>query len=290
MTTTDFQGGSFDLGRVVQRTFAAIRQNWLVFLISSVVLIGIPSVISGFGEGQNIFMASSPMAVVAILVGGVLTLVGAYVLQGVVVFATINGFNGKPVDLSGALGAGLRFFFPLLGLGILMGLGLFLGFMLLIVPGVILSVMWVVAAPAVVAEKRGIMESFQRSRDLTRGSRWMIFAIIVVYFIIAMILGMVVAGVGFAGAGALATGAAAGRVSIGALILTPIVNVITYILSSAGVASIYYELRTVKEGVCAGPVGLGLRLIRPGPQTSCLSRRLHAHQQPLTPAAPRRAA
>jgi hypothetical protein len=248
MTTTDFQGGSFDLGRVVQRTFAAIRQNWLVFLISSVVLIGIPSVISGFGEGQNIFMASSPMAVVAILVGGVLTLVGAYVLQGVVVFATINGFNGKPVDLSGALGAGLRFFFPLLGLGILMGLGLFLGFMLLIVPGVILSVMWVVAAPAVVAEKRGIMESFQRSRDLTRGSRWMIFAIIVVYFIIAMILGMVVAGVGFAGAGALATGAAAGRVSIGALILTPIVNVITYILSSAGVASIYYELRTVKEG------------------------------------------
>jgi len=252
MATTDFQGGSFDLGRVVQRTFAAIGQNWLVFLVSSVVLIGIPSVISGFGQGQNIFTASTPAAVVAILVGGLLTLVGAYVLQGVVVFTTINGLNGKPVDLGGALSAGLRFFFPLLGLGIVMGIGLFLGYILLIVPGIILSVMWVVAGPAVVAEKRGIMESFQRSRDLTRGSRWMIFAIIVVYFIVAMILGIVVAGVGVASTGSFAKGAT--QAPIAALVLTPIVNVISYILSSAGVASIYYELRTVKEGVAPDQV------------------------------------
>lgn len=251
MATTDFQGGSFDLGRVVQRTFAAISQNWLVFLVSSVVLIGIPSVISGFGQGQNIFMASTPMTIVAIVVGGVLTLVGAYLLQGIVVFTTINGLNGKPVDLGGALSAGLRFFFPLLGLGIVMGIGLGLGYLLLIVPGVILSVMWIVAAPAVVAEKRGIMESFQRSRDLTRGSRWLIFAIVVVYFIIAMILGIVVAGVGMAGAG-LAAGAT--KAPIAVLVLSPIVNVISYILSSAGIASIYYELRTVKEGAAPDQV------------------------------------
>ena len=249
MTTTDYQGGGFDLGRVVQRTFASISQNWLVFLVSAILLIGIPSVISGFGEGANIFTASSPLAVTAIVVGGLLALIGTYVLQGLVVFTTINGLNGKPVDLSTALSAGLRFFFPLLGLGIVMGLGLTLGFILLIVPGVILSIMWAVAAPVLVAEKRGIMESFQRSRDLTRGSRWMIFAIVVVYFIIAMILGMVIAGVGFAGTGSLGVGDAASRASIGTLILTPIVNVVTAVLSSAGVASIYYELRTAKEGV-----------------------------------------
>jgi len=252
MATTDFQGGSFDLGRVVQRTFAAISQNWLVFLVSSVVLIGIPSVISGFGHGQNIFMASTPAAMVAILVGGLLTLVGTYVLQGVVVFTTINGFNGKPVDLAGALSAGLRFFFPLLGLGIVMGIGLVIGFIVLIVPGIILSVMWVVAAPAVVAEKRGIMESFQRSRDLTRGSRWLIFAIILVYFIIAMIVGVAVSSVGAASTGSFATGAT--EAPIAAFVLTPIVNVVSYILSSAGVASIYYELRTVKEGAAPDQV------------------------------------
>jgi hypothetical protein len=247
MTTTDYQGGGFDLGRVVQRTFASISQNWLVFLVAAIVLVGVPSVISGFGEGANIFTASSPVAITAIIIGGLLTLIGTYVLQGLVVFTTINGLNGKPVDLSSAFSAGLRFFFPLLGLGILMGIGLFFGYLLLIVPGVILSIMWVVAAPVLVAEKRGIMESFQRSRDLTRGSRWMIFAIIVVYFIIAMILGMVIAGVGFASASGLAGGASG--VSIGALIFTPIVNVATAVLSSAGVAAIYYELRTSKEGV-----------------------------------------
>jgi hypothetical protein len=246
MTTADYQGGDFDLGRVLKRTFASISQNWLVFLVSSVVLIGIPSVISGFGRGENIFMASSPTATTAIVVGFVLSVVGAFVLQGIVVFTAINGFNGKPVDLGGALGAGLRFFFPLFGLGILMGLALILGYMLLIVPGVILSIMWIVAPPVVVAEKRGIMESFQRSRDLTRGSRWMIFAISLVYFLVAMVLGLAIGGLGAAASGGL--GATAGALSIGGLVFTPIVNVITSILSSAGVAAIYYELRTVKEG------------------------------------------
>ena len=244
MTTTDYQGGGFDLGRVVQRTFASISQNWLVFLVSAILLVGIPSVISGFGEGANLFTAESPVALTAIIVGSLLTLIGTYVLQGLVVFTTINGLNGSKVDLASALSAGLRYFFPLLGLGIVMGLGLALGFILLFVPGLILSVMWVVAAPALVAEKRGIFESFQRSRDLTRGSRWLIFAIIVVYFIVAMILGMVVAGVGIA-----STGIGTGTTSLAALIITPIVNVVSAVLSSAGVAAIYYELRTSKEGV-----------------------------------------
>lgn len=244
MTTTDYQGGGFDLGRVVQRTFASISQNWLVFLVSAILLVGIPSVISGFGEGANLFTAESPVALTAIIVGSLLTLIGTYVLQGLVVFTTINGLNGSKVDLGSALSAGLRYFFPLLGLGIVMGLGLALGFILLFVPGLILSVMWVVAAPALVAEKRGIFESFQRSRDLTRGSRWLIFAIIVVYFIVAMILGMVVAGVGIA-----STGIGTGTTSLAALIITPIVNVVSAVLSSAGVAAIYYELRTSKEGV-----------------------------------------
>lgn len=247
MTTTDYQGGGFDLGRVVQRTFASISRNWLVFLVGAIALVGIPSVISGFGQGANVFTATSPTATTAIIVGGLLTLIGTFVLQGMVVFTVINSLNGKPVDLSSAFSAGFRFFFPLLGLGLLMAIGLFFGYLFLIVPGLILTVIWVVAAPALVAEKRGVFESFQRSRDLTRGNRWMIFAIIVVYFIVAMILGIAVAGVGFASAGSLAAGAS--RASLGTLIFTPIVNVISAVLSSAGVASIYYELRTSKEGV-----------------------------------------
>ena len=245
MTTTDYQGGAFDLGRVVQRTFASISQNWLVFLVSAILLVGIPSLVTGFGQSMS--NTIQPLAgLPLILIGVVLTIVGTYVLQGTVVFTTVNGFNGKQIDLGGALAVGLRFFFPLLGVAILMGIGVGIGFILLIVPGVILTVMWVVTAPAVVIEKRGIFESFQRSRDLTRGNRWMIFAILLVYGVASSIISWTVIGLGAAMGGSLATASSVGLI---ALVLTPLVNVATAVLSSAGVAAIYYELRTSKEGV-----------------------------------------
>lgn len=245
MTTTDYQGGGFDLGRVVQRTFASISQNWLVFLVSAILLIGIPSLVTGYG--QTLSNAVQPLGGLPIIsIGWVLTIVGTYVLQGTVVFTTVNGFNGKQIDIGGALAVGLRFFFPLLGVAILMGLGVGLGFILLVIPGLILTVMWVVTAPALVVEKRGIFESFQRSRDLTRGNRWMIFAILVVYGVVSSIISWTVIGIGAAMGGSLATASSVGLI---ALVLTPLVNVVTAVLSSAGVSAIYYELRTSKEGV-----------------------------------------
>lgn len=245
MTTTDYQGGGFDLGRVVQRTFASISQNWLVFLVAAVLLIGIPSLVTG--SGQSMTNPAQPFAgLPLILIGSILTVIGTYVLQGTVVFATVNGFNGRPVDIGGALAVGLKLFFPLLGVAILMGLGVGIGLILLIVPGLILTVMWVVTAPALVIEKRGVFESFQRSRDLTRGNRWMIFAILVVYGVVSSIISWSVIGLGAAMGGSLAT---ASTLWLVAMILTPLVNVVTAVLSSAGVAAIYYELRTSKEGV-----------------------------------------
>jgi hypothetical protein len=246
MTNTNFQGGSFDLSRVVERTFASIGQNWLVFLVLSVVLVGLPSVVSGYGQSLLVSPSPSFNASLLLMIGGLLTVIGGIILQGTVVFATVSGFNGKPIDVGGALAVGLRFFFPLLGLAILMGLGLFLGFVLLIIPGLILMVVWVVAAPALVIEKLGVMESFQRSRNLTRGNRWMIFALLVIYSVLAGIINVTLTGLGGAMGGAFA---AVNTVWLVAMVLTPLVGVLSGVVSAAGVAAIYYELRRVKEGV-----------------------------------------
>ncbi|HZV84937.1 MAG TPA: hypothetical protein VFF48_08125, partial [Brevundimonas sp.] len=203
------------------------------------------SLMSGYGQAANTVV--NPFAGVPfVFVGSVLTVIGSYVLQGMVVFAAVNGFNGKSVDLGGALSVGLRFFFPLLGLAILMGLGLGLGFLLLIVPGVILAVMWLVASPALVVENRGIFDSFQRSRDLTRGNRWMIFALLVVYVVLSSMISWLVVGVGVAAGGSFTTATTHWGV---AMVLTPLVNVLTGVVSAAGVAAVYYELRRAKEGV-----------------------------------------
>jgi hypothetical protein len=236
--------GEFDLGRVIQRTFTSIRQNAAVFFGAAVVLVGAPSVLSVIGQGTGYQeMSAGGFAFTAI--GTVLNFIGMFVLQGMVVKAAVNGFSGKTTAFGDAFDVAVKTFLPLLGLAITAGLGMMLGFILLIVPGVILSVIWSVGAPVVVVEKRGVMESLQRSRDLTRGFRWQVFGLLVIYTLVSWIIGAAIGGLSMALGGAftdigpnlwvnLATG--------------PLVNILSGVIGSAGVASLFYELKTAKEG------------------------------------------
>lgn len=239
--------GHFDLGRVIQRTFTSIGQNAAVFFGASVILVGIPSTISALGQGS--LTSDDPYSGFGfVMLGTVLYFIGLYLLQGMVVKAAVNGFNGKKTEFGDAFGAGVRMFFPLLGLSIVATLGTMLGYILLIVPGIILSVMWSVAAPAVVVEKRGVFDSLQRSRDLTRGYRWSVFGLIVIYVVLSWVIGLALGGLSVATGGTFTGGGPNLAVT---LISGPLVNIVAGVFASAGVASLYYELRIAKEGVGA---------------------------------------
>lgn len=244
--------GGFDLGRVISRTFGSIRDNWLVLLVASLVLVGLPSTLSAVGQTFLWSAESTRTGFLFVALGSLLYLIGFFMLQGAAVKAVVDGFNGKKTGLGDALGVGVRAFFPLLGLGLLASLGMGLGFILLLVPGVILAVLWSVAAPAVVVEKRGVLESFQRSRDLTRGYRWNVFGLLVIYILLTWILGAAIGAVSVATGGSF-TGSSGSNLWIN-LLTGPVVNVLSGVIASAGVASLYYELRSVKEG--AGPESL----------------------------------
>jgi hypothetical protein len=247
--STGARRGAFDLGRVIQRTFTSISQNAAVFFGAAALLVGIPSALAAFGQGDLLTTASGS-SFVFVAFGTVLYMVGLYILQGVVVKAAVNGFQGKSTRFGDAFNVGIQMFLPLLGLGIVAGLGMVLGYALLIVPGVMLTVLWSVAAPAVVVEKRGIMESLQRSRDLTRGYRWPVFGLLVIYVILTWLVSGAIGGVNLALGGSFEASPSLGF----NLITTPIVNVLSGVAASAGVAALYYELRTAKEG--AGPEDL----------------------------------
>ena len=241
------QGGPFDLGRVIQRTFTAIRANAAIFFGASTVLVGVPSVVMGMGQTRMVETASGS-SFLAFFGGFFLYLVGAFMLQGVVVKTAVNSFNGKATLSSEAMETAVRMFLPLLGLGIVAGIGTGLAFLLLIVPGIIVAVMWSVAAPAVVIEKRGVFESLQRSRDLTRGYRWHVFGLMVIYVILSWIIGAAVGGISLATGGGFMEGSAITWVNVATNV---IINILSGVVASVGVAALYYELRTVKEG--AGP-------------------------------------
>lgn len=237
--------GVFDLGRVIQRTFGAIKQNAAVFFGAAALLVGAPSILSAFGQSAMLNEDFGP-GVLMMMVGVVLNFVGLYLLQGMVVKAAVNGFNGKTTAFGDAFNVGVQNFLPLLGLAIVASIGMMLGFLLLIVPGIILSVMWSVGAPSVVVEKRGVFASLQRSRELTKGYRWQVFGLLVIYVILSWIIGAAIGGLSLATGGTLTGGTPNLAVN---LITEPVVNILSGVVASAGVAALYHELRSAKEGV-----------------------------------------
>jgi uncharacterized membrane protein len=86
---------------------------------------------------------------------------------------------------------------------ILFGIALAIGFILLIIPGLILMVIWSVVAPVTVLERPGPFAAFGRSRELVRGNGWQVFGVIVLVFVAVAVLslaaGLVASGLGSLG-------------------------------------------------------------------------------------------
>src|ERR1700759_5076312 len=127
----------------------------MVFLVINLVgaLLG---AIAGSGSGIALLVA---------LLATVVSLVGTFWLQGALVFAVDDVRDGR---IDSTIGEGFERVRPYLGTlivaGILAGLGIALGLVLLIVPGLILLTWWCLIVPVIVLERRSVGEAFGRSR------------------------------------------------------------------------------------------------------------------------------
>src|SRR4051812_6328639 len=82
---------------------------------------------------------------------------------------------------------------PLVALAIVAGIGIAVGFVLIIVPGLILLTIWSVAAPVMVIEHPGVFAALGRSRDLVRGYGWPVFGTIILAALIDLAVNIVAA-------------------------------------------------------------------------------------------------
>jgi hypothetical protein len=100
-----------------------------------------------------------------------------------------------------AAGRTERSIWSYVGVSILTGIAIALGFILLIVPGLILAARWSIATGIVVAEGRPATQAMSTSWAATRASQWSIVALYAIYglavFVPAILLG---AGLGLFGA------------------------------------------------------------------------------------------
>lgn len=112
----------------------------------------------------------------------------ASLATAIIVHAAFQHMRDGAFSLGASVATALRRLLPLVALSILWMLGVTLGFMLLIIPGFIVLVMWCVIVPCCVVEKTGPIRSFGRSRELTKGVRWKLLGLFFVTFLISTLL------------------------------------------------------------------------------------------------------
>jgi hypothetical protein len=82
-------------------------------------------------------------------------------------------------------------FWQLLVVSLLFGIGVGIGFVFFIIPGLVLIVIWAVVAPVTVLERPGIFAAFGRSRELVRGNGWSVFAVLLIVFVAVVAISIV---------------------------------------------------------------------------------------------------
>ena len=71
--------------------------------------------------------------------------------------------------------------------GLLAGIGIAIGLVLLIAPGLFLLTIWSMLVPVIVIEGKSAGESFTRSREVVSGNGWRVFGLIVITFLLVAI-------------------------------------------------------------------------------------------------------
>lgn len=186
-----------EIGRVIRESFEIYKHN-------AAPLIGVALVVFlviGIVEG----LLADAGGAIAQLLATAINLAGIALYTGFVVKLVEDVRDGRRDFTVGQLfSSASQHVGTLIINGVLLGLAVILGLVLLIVPGLILLTIWAVCSPAIVAEDRGPIEAFGRSRELVDGQGMSVFGTILVAFLIQIAVGIIAAAIGIGlGTGAL---------------------------------------------------------------------------------------
>jgi hypothetical protein len=221
-----------DVGATLGEVFSIYRANAGVLLPVAFWLFLVVAILDGIA-GSSLLL---------LLVASVIGIAAGTLYQGMVVNLVRDVQDGRRDFSAGELlSSATPFILPLIGAGILAGIGIFVGLILFVVPGLILLTIWAVIAPAIVVERSPVMASFGRSRALVRGNGWPVFGAIVVAFLIVIV-------------GGLLFGAIAASIADGPLlriVFSALASTITAPVSALVAAVIYFRLQGF-EGTTLG--------------------------------------
>src|SRR5262249_51681923 len=133
-----FVENDFRIGRVFSRTSSVLSRNLLIFFVVTVIA-NLPGTLLLKNAGDA--AANSNRAMGMAFLGALLTLALGTFSQAVVLYGAFQDMRGRRVSLAESLKVGFSRLLAVVGLAILMSLGVGFGFVLLIIPGILLLTM-----------------------------------------------------------------------------------------------------------------------------------------------------
>jgi hypothetical protein len=212
-----------DVGGVIRRTFQIYGDQISVLVPAASVVFVISSLLT------VLLIAASPaLAIVAFLI----SIIAETLFTGMVVELVADVQDGRRDSSAGQLlRAATPVLWQLILVGFVAGIGIVIGFILIIIPGLILITIWSVAAPVVVLERPGGLRALGRSRELVRGNGWNVFAVILLMVILVGVL-----------SAAIEVVATSGGTAVG-LVVRVILGILTAPISALATSVLYFELR-----------------------------------------------
>lgn len=221
----------FTVGSLLSRTFSVWGRGFLPIALLALVVdsplllwVGVGGPAEGLGADARI--------------QGLVSSFLSFILTGAVTFLVLRQLAGERVGFGKALAAAAERFFAIFGASLLSGLATLLGFVLLVVPGLMALSAFFVAVPVAVVERPGASDSLSRSAALTQGCRWHVLgAVLVLYLLVAVAAG---------------AAAALGELGLGeraAALLAEVAGALASSILAVAGAVAYHDLRVLKEGV-----------------------------------------
>jgi hypothetical protein len=168
------------IGAVLDETWTLFTKFFLRFFAIALVVFLVVNLLYGLVDAA-VSSDNAGAAVALAILALVTVVIGMTWLQGAFVYAVQDARDGSFDSSMGEVFSRVSSSIaPLIGASLLAGLGIAVGILLLVVPGLVLLTLWAVIAPVIVLEKRRAVESFGRSRELVRGHGWTVFGIVVI--------------------------------------------------------------------------------------------------------------
>ena len=173
------------ISEILGDAWVVYRRLWRRSVVVAGLVFAVVSLADAFAARRNTGATT--------LVSVILTLVGGLLVQGALVEVVRDLHEGREPGPVGEYYTRTRDRLgTLLGASVLYGIGVAVGFVLLIVPGLIAVARWSLIVPLVVIERLGVGEAFSRSSRLVKGQTGRVLVLVVVANLITAIAGLLI--------------------------------------------------------------------------------------------------